>query len=210
MSRKISLYLLLIILLGIAIYSSFNIKSYFSSTHESMEDIGCYYLTDVDMGLLKDRSFKILIIEMDEITEKDVSTLHNSNKLILAYIDFGFAEKWRDYWPSISNSSLVHRESMYEDEYYIEFWQIKWKNIILSEADKAFKMGFDGVFLDNVDVCIILNESKPTWINDLNITRLVIDSIYNLSNTLKMEYETEFKVFVNIALHIIYSTIIDS
>lgn len=198
MSRKISIHLLLIILLGIAIYPSFNIKSYLSYTNESMEDVGCCYLTDVDMDLLKDRSFKILIIEMDEINEKDVSTLHNFNKLILAYINFGFAEKWRDYWSRISNSSLVHGASMYEGEYYIEFWRVEWENIILSEADKAFKMGFDGVFLDNVEIGMILNESKPRWLDNLNVARLVVGSIYNLSNTLKMRYGTEFKVFVNI------------
>lgn len=35
-------------------------------------------------------------------------------------------------------------------------------------------MGFDGVYLDNIDVCIVVSELDLSWAKNLNLTKLMV------------------------------------
>lgn len=204
----------IILILGVVGYSYIlSLLSYNKSHQNSFENIGCFYLTDVNISLLKDRGFKILILEFNKLSSEDVSTLHKSNGLVLGYINFGYAEDWRDYWSLISNFSWVHGESMYKDEYYIEFWNPQWHEVILSEIATARDKGLDGVLLDNIDVYSVLEKNRSEWVGSFNLTNMMINSIHSVSDSVKKRYGSSFKMYVNIgsAYELLYNkTFLDS
>ena len=161
--------------------------------------IACYYLTDINLSKIENRSFAVLVLEFKEgLNAENLMKLKELNGLVLAYINFGYAEAWRDYWPKIRGKSWVHSRTEYEDEYYVEYWREKWHKIILEKVDEAYRLGFDGVYFDNVDACTVLEEEKPKWVRGLNLTNLMIESIGNLSSIIKERYGADFKVYVNI------------
>jgi cysteinyl-tRNA synthetase len=88
-----------------------------------------------------------------------------SRRLVLAYIDMGQAEEWRDYWegdwvaPTLTEAGtpdfLVSLDpDGWAGNYPVAFWRPAWKQIWLGPngivADLA-RLGFDGVYLDWVE-----------------------------------------------------------
>jgi|GEM_PF-1341397 len=163
-----------------------------------VRDYACYYLMNVRVDRLIDRNFRIVVIEFEKgLSEKDVKKIKQHCELLLGYINFGHAEKWRDYWYKIRYKSWVHGRTEYRGEYYVEFWRDEWHRIVLDKIYKAYNMGFDGIYLDNIDVCIILSESNPPWTRGLNLSELMIKSIYNISYIVKRRYGLDFKIYIN-------------
>ena len=168
-------------------------------TGQGYPRIACYYLTDINLSKIENRSFAVLVLEFEEgLNAENLKKLKELNGLVLAYINFGYAEAWRDYWPKIRGKSWVHSRTEYKDEYYVEYWREEWHKIILKKVDEAFRLGFDGVYFDNMDACTVLEEEKPKWARGLNLTNLMIKSIGNLSSIIKERYGASFKVYVNI------------
>lgn len=93
----------------------------------------------------------------------DIEWIHASGKKLIAYLNIGFAEEWRDYWNS-SWSETDHPEWLewveypgWPGEYFVKYWHSSawepggWVDILKAEIDKIIDMGFDGVRLDNID-----------------------------------------------------------
>jgi len=84
--------------------------------------IACYYLTDINLSRIENRGFAVLVLEFEEgLNAENLVKLKELNRLVLAYINLGCAEAWRDYWPKIKGKSWVHSQTEYEDEYYVEY-----------------------------------------------------------------------------------------
>ncbi len=159
----------------------------------------CYYLTNIDMRKLKDRHFRVLVIEMEEgLTPKDVRELEKHNNLVMAYINLGHAEEWRDYWSHIKGKFWVHESTEYEGEYFVEYWRKEWQDIILSKVEKAESMGFQGVYFDNIDAYVSIRENGYRWARGMDLEELMVQTVVNLSKTIKEKYGNNFKIFVNI------------
>ncbi len=93
----------------------------------------------------------------------DLERLKASGAKVIAYLNIGFAEEWRDYWNS-SWSETDHPEWIewveypgWPGEYFVKYWHPSawepgaWIDILKGEIDKIVSMGFDGVRLDNID-----------------------------------------------------------
>ncbi|RLE93010.1 MAG: hypothetical protein DRN04_08630 [Thermoprotei archaeon] len=74
----------------------------------------------------------------------------------------------------------------------------KWLQVILAKVEKAYEMGFDGVYLDNIDARIVISELDLGWAKNLNLTKLMVEALYRLSTLVKEKYGKSFKVYVNI------------
>ncbi len=124
------------------------------------------------INALKATNYDVLLIDLffnDEIlTTADIAQLktkaNGGQRLVLSYMNIGSVENYRYYWKS--NWKLHHpswikkRYPGYKDEYYVEFWNPEWQNIIYgnenSYTDKIINAGFDGVYLDNVETYYFL------------------------------------------------------
>jgi uncharacterized protein (TIGR01370 family) len=79
-----------------------------------------------------------------------------SNKQLLAYISVAQAEDYRYYWSSSykvgSPSWITAASPSYSGQYLIDYSSSEWQSIILGYVAKIIYQGFDGAYLDNVNV----------------------------------------------------------
>lgn len=116
---------------------------------------------------LKNSAYDLLIIDAffkgDSLTISDVNQLKiksvGGNRLVLAYLSIGEAEKKRYYWQNRWLTSppewLKAQINGHPNNYLVEYWDKRWQTIIADSSasyiTKIVKAGFDGVYIDNVD-----------------------------------------------------------
>jgi len=75
-----------------------------------------------------------------------------STRLVIAYMSIGEAESYRWYWPQRSAEWLGRENVKWDGNYAVRFWHPGWQAIIFDYADRVIAAGFDGVYLDRVDM----------------------------------------------------------
>ncbi|NVK63802.1 MAG: endo alpha-1,4 polygalactosaminidase [Flavobacteriales bacterium] len=105
-----------------------------------------------------------LFFEGDELTSSEIQSLktkaNGGKRLVIAYMNIGAAETYRYYWQEKwkkGRPNWIKKEyDGYPDEYWVKFWKKDWKEIIYgndeSYTKKLLNAGFDGAYLDNVEV----------------------------------------------------------
>jgi cysteinyl-tRNA synthetase, unknown class len=97
-----------------------------------------------------------------------VKSLHDGKpgRIVLAYLNIGEAENSRIYWGTEWNGSaakgpirpgylLGPDPDGDDDSFLVRYWRPRWQNIFLGKSgvlDKLMADGFDGVYLDRIDV----------------------------------------------------------
>ena len=105
--------------------------------------------------------YRLVIADPDEADAGVVEALRSSGAAVLAYVNIGYAEEWRAYWPEALAAGIVHGETEYEGEYFVEYWRPEWRAIMEKVVDEALSRGFSGVYLDNIDAYMVLGEAGP-------------------------------------------------
>ncbi|HOZ30580.1 MAG TPA: endo alpha-1,4 polygalactosaminidase [Bacteroidales bacterium] len=118
--------------------------------------------TDYDLILID------LFFDDSEFSSAEIQQLKNKanggQRLVISYISIGSVENYRYYWKSDwkrKNPDWIKKKyDGYEDEFWIEFWNEEWQNIIYgndsSYIKKIIDAGFDGVYLDNIEAYYFL------------------------------------------------------
>lgn len=100
-------------------------------------------------------SFKYTRAEIESIKTKK----NGGKRLIIAYMNIGAAENWREYWQpewKLGKPKWLKKSYKgYENETIVEYWDSQWQKIIFGNSEsylqKILDAGFDGVYLDNVE-----------------------------------------------------------
>ena len=94
--------------------------------------------------------------EIDQLKNK----ANSGKRLVLSYISIGSAEKYRYYWQKGwkkgKPSWLKKAYEGYPDEFWVQYWNKEWQDIIYNYIDKIIDAGFDGAYLDNVEAYYFL------------------------------------------------------
>ncbi|NPA51310.1 MAG: hypothetical protein GXO22_00250 [Aquificae bacterium] len=113
---------------------------------------------------LNSTNYDILIIdafwrEFEMFSKEDIQNLktkqNGGKRLVIAYLSIGEAENYRYYWKDEWNYQLpdwIKDYQEWEGNFPVEFWNGTWQEIIYDYLDKIVTAGFDGVFLDKVDI----------------------------------------------------------
>ncbi len=135
-------------------------------------------------------------------TRDDLDRLKSVGVKVIAYLNIGFAEEWRNYWNE-TWSEDEHPEWLYwveypdwPGEYFVAYrhssaWESGgWVDILKNELDKIVSMGFDGVRMDNIDSCDMWeNPDEYGLAGDIpevdNATEWMIYLVGNLSSYVK-------------------------
>ena len=94
----------------------------------------------------------ILVIDGEYFTAEDVAYLKNRGvKTIYSYLNIGSIEAFRDCYEDYAEYTLGEYEN-WPDEKWMDVSQEEWRNYIISKGNELSDKGFDGFFIDNVDV----------------------------------------------------------
>ncbi len=91
-------------------------------------------------------------------TRQEIGRIRNglSDRRVIAYLSIGEAEDYRSYWkPEWDRKRppfMLGENPDWQDNYGVKYWMNAWRQIIFAEIDKAMTQGFDGLYLDKVDM----------------------------------------------------------
>ena len=130
-----------------------------------------YQLQNLDVGRAASSPFDLLVIDYAKdgsddsaLTPDELDRMKRkpdgSRRIVLAYLSIGEAESYRSYWqPSWKKNKpswLLRENPEWEENYSVCFWDPEWQKIMCgpqsSRLDRIIAAGFDGVYLDKVDV----------------------------------------------------------
>jgi cysteinyl-tRNA synthetase len=125
-----------------------------------------------------------------------------SRRVVLSYISIGEAESYRYYWTERGWGTKSKRPSYigaenpeWKGNYTVKFWDEGWQNIILRDDDsymnRILKAGFDGVYLDKIDIAYDLEGKSPKGTDSID---LMIEFVQTISETMKAR-NADFLIF---------------
>ncbi|PIU22127.1 MAG: hypothetical protein COT14_02735 [Candidatus Diapherotrites archaeon CG08_land_8_20_14_0_20_30_16] len=117
-----------------------------------------YLLQNSNYDELKSLQTSLLVIDPEngdgelQFTNEQIKDLHSNKKYVIAYIDIGEAENWRSYYKNMPKDIIGIENPDWEDCFYVAFWQPYWKQLTYSRIANYLDNGYDGVYLDLIDV----------------------------------------------------------
>ena len=129
-----------------------------------------YNLSNVDLDLIAKVDSDVLVIDFaknggkDPLTAEDVKKLKTGPtgkpRTVVSYFSIGEAEEFRFYWKPEWNAQPPSWDGgencAWPKAHKVRYWQDDWRDIIIRGSNSYLKQivaaGFDGVYLDRVDV----------------------------------------------------------
>jgi len=141
-----------------------------------------YQLQKIDPEVLAAVPYDVLVIDYsrdgtddraltaDEIRKLKIRS-DGGRRIVLAYLSVGEAEKYRYYWqPDWETSALAppwlaQANKRYLTNFPVRYWHADWQSIVFrgpnSYLGRILKAGFDGIYLDRVDVHQEFEKENP-------------------------------------------------
>ncbi len=146
-----------------------------------------YHLTRLDLDTILKSDADLVVTEYSpnvepyrSWTREEVERMKvrpdGRKRLVVAYFSIGEAESYRFYWrPEWKGADVpgwyVAENCAWPRNYMIRFWHDGWKDIIYRGPNSFLKRivdaGFDGVYLDRIDVFWELEKERPTAREDM-------------------------------------------
>ncbi len=93
----------------------------------------------------------LVIVDGEQTTVGQVASLKARGAVVLGYLSIGTIEPWRDWYPAVEQYRLEKWPDW--DEYYADTSAQGYRDAIMMEVTPTIlEKGFDGLFLDNVDM----------------------------------------------------------
>ena len=130
-----------------------------------------YDLVVMDYSKAGDKGSVFTAAELDQIRKKP----NGGKRILLSYLSVGEAETYRYYWQrdwSARRPSWIGRENRtWTGNFSVEFWNREWRKIVFEAADsylhRIIEAGFDGVYLDRVDIYAELEKENANAREDM-------------------------------------------
>ncbi len=94
--------------------------------------------------------YDLLVIDAEDASPGVIAALQHSGTIVLGYMSVGTIEPWRSWYPQLRPYALDPMDDW--DEYYTDISQAGCRTALLGIAAEQLDKGFDGLFLDNVDM----------------------------------------------------------
>ena len=96
--------------------------------------------------------FDLVVIDGELARAAEVDELHDRGAAVLAYLSVGTIEKWRGWFDRVKRFRLKAWQD-WKDEWFADVSRSKLRRILVEDvAPPILTKGFDGLFLDNVDM----------------------------------------------------------
>lgn len=156
-----------------------------------------YFINNTDKRVVHKSSYQMVVIDTcdsdgNEFSSEDIKYMKEDGKLLIAYISLGEAENYRWYWKKEWNKRkppFIGKENPdWPGNYPVNFWHPEWRTITEQILDKVITQGFDGIYIDKVDVY-----------NDLGGTEELIKYIKNYIYYVSFYVKSRIKDFIVIS-----------
>lgn len=129
---------------------------------------------------LQSRDFRMAIMDDDHtpLTPEQLEELHLQDKKLVTYLSIGEVEFGRKHvqamgWSTEQLPQCVVEKNVEWGSYRVAFWEKEWQDLTVSQAKALVEKGYDGLFLDVVDVYGMLKSKFP----DRNVEQDMIDFV---------------------------------
>jgi uncharacterized protein (TIGR01370 family) len=96
--------------------------------------------------------FDALVVDGEEATPGEIDELHERGATVLAYLSVGTIEKWRGWFDRVRRFRLKAWQD-WKDEWFADVSKPRLRRTLTrGVAPRILAKGFDGLFLDNVDM----------------------------------------------------------
>jgi polysaccharide biosynthesis protein PelA len=96
--------------------------------------------------------FDAVVIDGEEARAADVTALHGRGATVLGYLSVGTIERWRGWYERVERFRLAAWQD-WRDEWFADVSRARLRRILAGDVAPAMlAKGFDGLFLDNVDM----------------------------------------------------------
>lgn len=93
----------------------------------------------------------IYVLEPDDYTKTEIKAIKAKGYKVLGYMSVGTIEKERPWWKTYKKYTLAKLKD-WPDECYADLTKKDWRDFLVSRAKVIKNKGFDGWWLDNIDV----------------------------------------------------------
>jgi polysaccharide biosynthesis protein PelA len=121
----------------------FSTMSIFSQSKQKV--LVCYGKFDVDLV----KGYDLIIMESAQFNVYEVAKIKKNNKKVVAYISLGETTEISDDFKSLKSSTLGKNKDW--NSYYLDLSLEKTRKSLDRTIGRYFFMGYDGLFLDNID-----------------------------------------------------------
>jgi polysaccharide biosynthesis protein PelA len=121
----------------------FSTMSIFSQSKQKV--LVCYGKFDVDLV----KGYDLIIMESAQFNIYEVAKIKKNNKKVVAYISLGETTEISDDFKSLKSSTLGKNKDW--NSYYLDLSLEKTRKSLDRTIARFFFMGYDGLFLDNID-----------------------------------------------------------
>ncbi|MBT3982857.1 MAG: hypothetical protein HOE90_15970 [Bacteriovoracaceae bacterium] len=154
--------------------------------------------------------------EIGKWTPAEIAVFKQNGNVIVAYLSLGEAENFRYYYPSFDKTLLTNPstgnggiDGEWEGNFEVKYWMPNWQAIFLKDSltqesyvKRIVGQGFDGVFLDRVDVYEPYEEKGEDVFKVK--TKQMVDFVKNIA-ALGKSLNPNFKTFVQNATSFTWS-----
>ena len=112
----------------------------------------------MDYGVYLSTKFKpkkkgsgIRVVEPDDYKDSEIKAIKKCGYILLAYLSIGTLEKERS-WFEKYKKYRKQRLGDWPNEWYMDMTSTDWRQFLVNRAKTLKKRGFDGFWLDNLDV----------------------------------------------------------
>lgn len=176
-----------------------------------------YQLQNINLTALAATRFDLAVIDYSQdgsdaqaFSKKQITALEQSGprgKNVLAYMSVGEAENYRYYWNNTwdptnsgkpSNAAPAWLGPVNPDwpgNYSVKFWDPAWQKIVFSYTDKVIGNGFNGVYLDVIDVYQFWGPGGASGLNRASAEQEVVNFVEAITNYARAK-KPGFEVFV--------------
>ena len=97
-------------------------------------------------------AYDLVVVDGEEASAAEVTALRGEGATVLAYLSVGTIEKWRGWFDDVKQYRLAAWQD-WKDEWFADVSKAGLRNALADEiAPDILDKGFDGLFLDNVDM----------------------------------------------------------
>ena len=108
-------------------------------------------------------NFDLVILEPENYSKDEIEKLKRSGTVVLAYLSLGEVNKDRWFFKEVK-ACLIGKNPTWQS-YYVNISCKAWRDVILNEViPQLISKGFDGLFLDTVDVVDVFPNMRDDMI----------------------------------------------